>query len=197
MTSPLTSTPTWVAVTRVLICDDRPRVRGALSRRVSAMPTVADIDCVTDAVQLLATFAARPAGLVLIGIHRGKSRGTDAADEFLDRYPAAAVIVFGAVQDNHRLAAAVARGARGVMLWPDEADHALAGPGSFTAGRPTGRELHILWGFSQGFTHGAIGRELFLSEDTVKTHSRRPLDKLGARDRAHAVALGLRNGLVA
>ena len=78
MTSPLTSTPAWVAVTRVLICDDRPRVRGALSRRVSAMPTVADIDCVTDAVQLLATFAARPAGLVLIGIHRGTSRGTAA-----------------------------------------------------------------------------------------------------------------------
>jgi len=64
-------------------------------------------------------------------------------------------------------------------------------------GRPNDRELQILGGFSHGFTHGAIGRELSLSEDTVKAHSRRLLRKLGARDRAHAVALGIRKGLVA
>ena len=42
-----------------------------------------------------------------------------------------------------------------------------------------------------------IGRELFVSEDTVKTHARRLFRKLGARDRAHAVAAGFRAGLVA
>ena len=41
-----------------------------------------------------------------------------------------------------------------------------------------------------------IIRELFLSEDTVKTHARRLFKKLGASDRAHAVALGFRWGLV-
>ena len=60
---------------------------------------------------------------------------------------------------------------------------------------PTERELQILRGMSEGHSNGEIGRELFLSEDTVKTHARRLFQKLGARDRAHAVALGLRNGL--
>jgi DNA-binding NarL/FixJ family response regulator len=212
VTNPLTSArPRWVAMTTVVICDDRPRVRAALTRRVGALPTVTDIDCVTDAVELLATFAARPPGLVFIGLHRGKTGGTDAADELLHRYPSAAVIVFGAAADTPRLTAAVARGARGVMLWgPDQPDRTPARPGPFNAGRPaaardpaagggrpTDRELQILRGFSQGFTHGAIGRELALSEDTIKAHSRRLLHKLGARDRAHAVALGIRDGLVA
>ena len=41
-----------------------------------------------------------------------------------------------------------------------------------------------------------IGRDLFVSEDTVKTHARRLFRKLGARDRAHAVASAFRAGLV-
>ena len=41
-----------------------------------------------------------------------------------------------------------------------------------------------------------IGRELYLSEDTVKTHARRLFRKLAAADRAQAVALGFRWGFL-
>ncbi len=41
---------------------------------------------------------------------------------------------------------------------------------------------------ADGKSNAEIGRELFVSEDTVKTHARRLFRKLGARDRAHAVA---------
>jgi DNA-binding NarL/FixJ family response regulator len=61
----------------------------------------------------------------------------------------------------------------------------------------TEREMQVLRGMSQGQSNGEIGRELFLSEDTVKTHARRLFRKLGARDRAQAVALGFRRGFVA
>ena len=47
-----------------------------------------------------------------------------------------------------------------------------------------------------GHTNREIGRKLSLSEDIVKTRSRTIFGKLGARDRAHAVALGLRYGLL-
>jgi len=60
----------------------------------------------------------------------------------------------------------------------------------------TEREMQVLRGMSQGQSNGEIGRELFLSEDTVKTHARRLFRKLGARDRAQAVALGFRRGFV-
>ena len=60
----------------------------------------------------------------------------------------------------------------------------------------TERELQVLRGMAQGKSNGQIGRELYLSEDTVKTHARRLFRKLGVRDRAQAVAHGFRRGLV-
>jgi DNA-binding NarL/FixJ family response regulator len=61
----------------------------------------------------------------------------------------------------------------------------------------TERELQVLRGMADGKSNAEIGRELFVSEDTVKTHARRLFRKLGARDRAHAVASAFRAGLVA
>lgn len=60
----------------------------------------------------------------------------------------------------------------------------------------TERELQVLRGMADGRSNAEIGKELFVSEDTVKTHARRLFRKLGARDRAHAVAAGFRAGLV-
>ena len=62
--------------------------------------------------------------------------------------------------------------------------------------RLTARELQVLVGMTEGKSNGEIGRELFLSEDTVKTHARRLFRKLGVNDRAQAVAHGFRRGLV-
>jgi DNA-binding NarL/FixJ family response regulator len=66
------------------------------------------------------------------------------------------------------------------------------------AARPalTERELQVLRGMADGKSNAEIGRDLYVSEDTVKTHARRLFRKLGARDRAHAVASGFRAGLV-
>ena len=60
----------------------------------------------------------------------------------------------------------------------------------------TKREIEVLVGMSHGRSNAQIGQELFLSEDTVKTHARRLFRKLGASDRAQAVAIGLRRGLI-
>lgn len=60
----------------------------------------------------------------------------------------------------------------------------------------TKREIEVLTGMSHGQSNARIGQELFLSEDTIKTHARRLFRKLGAADRAQAVAIGLRRGLI-
>ncbi|MEV4346049.1 helix-turn-helix transcriptional regulator [Actinoplanes sp. NPDC049596] len=88
---------------------------------------------------------------------------------------------------------------RPMVAWPgNEAQVGVADPAP--AGRRltlTERELQVLRGMADGKSNAEIGRELFVSEDTVKTHARRLFRKLGARDRAHAVAAGFRAGLVA
>jgi len=61
---------------------------------------------------------------------------------------------------------------------------------------PTAREIEVLQLISDGLVNREIGVRLFLSEETVKSHGRHLLAKLQARSRAHAVAIGLRRGLI-
>ena len=61
---------------------------------------------------------------------------------------------------------------------------------------PTAREVEVLRLIGDGLANREIGVELFLSEETVKSHVRHILAKLQARSRAHAVAVGFRRGLI-
>jgi two-component system, NarL family, response regulator LiaR len=54
----------------------------------------------------------------------------------------------------------------------------------------TPRELETLELIAQGFSNREIAEKLFVSENTVKTHSSRVFDKLGAKRRTQAVQLG-------
>ncbi|MFF4600128.1 response regulator transcription factor [Amycolatopsis sp. NPDC001319] len=73
---------------------------------------------------------------------------------------------------------------------------APAARGSEPRGQLTPRELDVLRCIARGFSRSETARELFVSTETVKTHTTHVLRKLGARDRAHAVDLGYRLGLL-
>jgi DNA-binding NarL/FixJ family response regulator len=118
--------------------------------------------------------------------------------------PAGAAVSGGAraVRSNGAAppAAAPATASTGPVLVPAQrADP--PGPGG-AAGRDgaawraalTERELQVLRGMAEGKSNAEIGRDLYLSEDTVKTHARRLFRKLRVRDRAQAVAVGFRTG---
>jgi DNA-binding NarL/FixJ family response regulator len=101
--------------------------------------------------------------------------------------------------------APVAAGGPASRMVPAGAPGATGVPqqrGDLAGGAPRGRvelterELQVLRLMVDGRSNAEIGRELFVSEDTVKTYARRLFRKLGARDRAHAVAMAFRSGLV-
>ena len=60
----------------------------------------------------------------------------------------------------------------------------------------TPRELEILGLIAGGLSNREIAARLFVSENTVKTHSSRVFDKLGAKRRTQAVQLGKEFGLI-
>jgi len=60
----------------------------------------------------------------------------------------------------------------------------------------TNRELEVLELMAQGMSNREIAAKLFVSENTVKTHSGRVFDKLGAKRRTQAVQLGKEFGLL-
>jgi ATP/maltotriose-dependent transcriptional regulator MalT len=87
-----------------------------------------------------------------------------------------------------RVPAAPGQSTRYVLGWPDiavEDELALSD-----------REVQVLRGIAAGMSNATIGRSLHLSEDTIKTHCRRLFKKIGAHDRAHAVAIGFHRGIL-
>lgn len=58
----------------------------------------------------------------------------------------------------------------------------------------TERESQALSGMAAGLCNEEIGQQLGISLDTVKSHAQRLFRKLGARDRANAVAIGYQRG---
>ena len=187
----------------VLIYDHRPDARAALTlKATAAVPSVDDITCVTRPADLIEAFDGRPADLVLIGVDHQAGDGDDTVAVFLRRQPTARVIVVGTINDIPALTTALARGAVGLMLWHPWDDHPrrpLPRHG-IRGGDPvhtvTRAERGILQGMSRGLSNREIGVHMDLSEDTVKAKARALYRKLGARDRAHAVALALRQQLL-
>ena len=59
----------------------------------------------------------------------------------------------------------------------------------------TERELDVLRLVAQGLNNREIGRQLFISENTVKNHVRNVLEKLQLHSRIDAVMYAIREGL--
>lgn len=193
-------------MTSVLVCDDRPHVRERLRRAVESVPGIERVDSLGIDDAVVRRYVESQPVLVLMGSGERVSLIEDLAAE------GARVVVLGMSTDRDLAVRCLTAGARGYLL-EDAAPaelaatvaHAIADstltPIAVPAARKpapelTERELQVLRGMSEGKSNGEIGRSLYLSEDTVKTHARRLFRKLGVGDRAQAVALGFRHGLV-
>jgi DNA-binding NarL/FixJ family response regulator len=213
-TQVLTASPgTWTGP--VLICDDRPLFGESLRAQLGAVGDHFEVvRVVRDASALLAALdgsaAARTTSpqVVFIGVHGASRTGLDAIGLVRSFHPATSVLAFGAPGDAEALAEAVSAGANGVLLWDlsllplhGTSTAGILRPPSRIAGGPskhplTDREERVLQEISKGRSNGEISRELLLSMDSVKNTAHRMFSKLGARDRAHAVAIALRDGLL-
>ena len=208
-------------MTTVLICDDHRIVREGLRQFVAGVPGVDKVETAASGEEVLARYPHEHPDLVLMDVRMPGLGGLEATRRLVAAYPEAKVIMLTAADDRDQVAAAVSSGARGYLL--KDVSHeelcaavahaldgidlveptlrrALSSRENVRSAPPqaqlTERELQVLTGMSQGKSNSAIGRELYLSEDTVKTHARRLFRKLGVNDRAQAVALGFRRGLV-
>ena len=202
-------------MTTVLVCDDSPLAREALRRAVATIPGVDRVSVAGSGEEGLLRWGADKPDLVLLDVRMPGIGGVETARRILSTSPQAGVIMMTMSEDVEGVARAVNAGARGYLVkdasreelsaivtqaLADGAarrDAPRARPDS-VGGMPvlTERELQVLRGMSRGCSNAEIGRELYLSEDTVKTHARRLFRKLGSADRAQAVAMGFRWGLV-
>jgi DNA-binding CsgD family transcriptional regulator len=134
----------------------------------------------------LAAISAELAGHVRLGTSPPPSRLEDISTELTEL--GSELCRFQPVDDGAATAAA------------PELVEALAAVARERAGTPahvtfgaelTGREREVLELVAQGLSGSEIGRALFIADDTVKTHVKHVMTKLGARSRAHAVAIAV------
>jgi DNA-binding NarL/FixJ family response regulator len=99
----------------------------------------------------------------------------------------------GPLEDLARAVRAVAGGSQYI-------DPVLAGTLALAANEPvpqlTQRERDVLRLLAEGHANEEIGRQLFISAETVRTHIRKAMAKLGAETRTEAVAKALRQHLI-
>jgi len=69
-------------------------------------------------------------------------------------------------------------------------------PANDDAGALSQREVDVLARLAEGASHKEIGRELGLAEVTIKLHTQRIVRKLGVKNRAAAIAMAVRDGLI-
>lgn len=141
--------------------------------------------------------------------------GAELTRSLLKEDPGVRIILYTGAADERQLLDALDAGAAGLALKsgdPQELEQAIltvAAGGDYLDPRLTPllakngngrdktlspREREILGLLSQGLSGEEAATQLFLSPETVRTHVRNAMTKLGAATRAHAVALALQRG---
>jgi DNA-binding NarL/FixJ family response regulator len=122
--------------------------------------------------------------------------GIVAHGERPERHLANSAMQAGASAYLARTAAAdlLMRAVRAALAQESFVDPAVPPPGS--RGKLTRRQREILQLLANGESTTVAARELGLSEETVKTHTKNALARLGARNRTHAVSIALREALI-
>lgn len=137
--------------------------------------------------------------------------GPDAIRMLHRSSPALGIVAHGELPERHLASAALQAGASAYVsrtAGPEELRRAVdaavaqekfvdpAVPPKGSRGKLTRRQRQILQLLANGESTTVAARELDVSEETVKTHTKHVLARLGARNRAHAVAIAVRECLI-
>lgn len=202
---------------RVLVADDHPVVRSGLAGLLAVEPDVEVVGEAGDGAAAVSMARALMPDLVLMDLRMPVLDGAAATAQITDELPGVHVLVLTTYETDTDILRAVEAGATGYLLKDTPRDQLVAGVRAAARGesalspsvarrlvqqlrgeteRLTPRELEVLSGVARGLSNAAIGRELYITEATVKTHLLRVFGKLGVDDRTHAVTVAIQRGIL-
>lgn len=202
----------------VLIVDDHPVVRSGIRGMLEGQP---DFEVVGEAVNgeeaVDLTGRLNPA-VVLMDLRMPGTGGVAATARIRKDYPETRVLVLTTSDSGADILRAVEAGATGYvlkdapreelygairaaaegkpLLTPDVAAHLMERVRLPSEESLSGREVEVLELVARGKGNKEIARTLWISEATVKSHLLHVYDKLGAADRASAVAAAMKRGIL-
>jgi DNA-binding NarL/FixJ family response regulator len=205
--------------TRVLLVDDHELIREGLVRAFERSEDFEVAGQAASRSEALRMFANLLPDVVVTDVRLPDGTGLDVVREIRSQGHDTGVVVLTMYAGDEQLFAALEAGASAFVAKDAPSDevvaaarHALVSPRSFAAAdlagamrrrmTPTGpqltrREAEVLSLLARGFSVSAIGRAIFVSDSTAKTHISKIYEKLGASNRADAIMKAVRSGLLA
>ncbi|GAA5083471.1 DNA-binding NarL/FixJ family response regulator [Thermocatellispora tengchongensis] len=203
---------------KVLIVDDHPVVREGLRGMLDADPGIHVVGEAGSGDEAVVRARELLPDVILMDLRMPGGDGVSATGRILADRPESRVVVLTTYETDQDIVRAVEAGAAGYLLKDTSRADLLNAIAAAARGEtvlsPTvatrlvtrmrapavealsPRETEVLSLVAKGLTNGEIGRRLFISETTVKTHLLRAFAKLGVSDRTAAVTTAMDRGLL-
>ena len=200
---------------RILTVDDHALLRKGISALVNAEPDMKLIAEASNGQEAIEAFRSHRPDVTLMDLQMPDLNGTEAIDRIRSEFPEARIIVLTTYTGDVQVLRALKAGARAYVLKGHVHRELLDTIRAVHAGQKrippdiaaqlaehaaddelTQREIDVLRLIAAGNSNKLIADHLSIGEATVKSHVSNILSKLGANDRAHAVTIGLKRGII-
>jgi DNA-binding NarL/FixJ family response regulator len=208
---------------RVLVVDDQAMVRAGFRLLLADEDDIEVVAEAGNGLEAVAEAARCHPHVVLMDIRMPELDGLEATRRIVAADPESRILILTTFDLDEYVYRALQAGASGFVLKDDPPEQLISAVRTVAAGdallspsvtrrviarftrahqQPprametlTPRELDVFRLITRGYSNAEIGRELFISDTTVKTHVTRLLQKLELRDRAQAIVLAHQTGL--
>ena len=209
---------------RTLVVDDQAMVRAGLRMLLSSEPDIEVVAEAGHGLEAIAQAGRHHPDVILMDLRMPELDGLEATRRILAADPDAKVLVLTTFNLDDYVYESLRAGASGFVLKDEPPEQLIAAVRTVAAGEAllspsvtrsviahftrqqrqppppalatlTARETDVFRLIAAGLSNAEIGRELFISDTTVKTHVTRLLQKLDVRDRAQAIVLAYRCNL--
>lgn len=199
---------------RILAVDDHALLRKGLAAVINAEPNLKLVAEAADGEDAIEKFRMHRPDVTLMDLQMPGLNGIEATIRILSEFPDARIVVLTTYKGDAQVLRALRAGARAYLLKGNdreliEAIHAVMEgrkriPPEVAAelaehatdDELTDREIEVLKLIATGNSNKQIADVLCVAEATVKSRVTNILSKLSASDRAHAVTIGLKRGII-
>ncbi len=200
---------------RILAVDDHPIVRDGIARLIGTQSDMQLVAEGSDGREAVEQFRKHRPDITLLDLQMPNMNGIDAINAIRAEFPEARIVVLTTYAGDVQVTRALKAGVHGYLLKGLLRKELLetiravhAGQKRLTPEVAAGiaehaldsglspREISVLKLIAGGNANKEIAAQLNISEESVKGYVKNILMKLGANDRTHAVAIGLKRGII-
>lgn len=199
---------------RILTVDDHPLLREGIAGMLAGEADMELVGEASNGREAIDAFRGCLPDIVLMDLQMPEVGGVEAIARIRSEFPSARIIVLTTYSGDVQAVEALRAGAQAYLLKSSLRKELLDAIRAVMAGKRrippevaceiaehsaecglTAREREILQYVAAGNSNKMIAAQLSVAEETVKTHMKSILSKLGANDRTHAVTIALKRGI--